>query len=82
MVSFLNTPATGGDQSPGMDTTRTSTAEESEWRDQGAGAHSSHGVELGLGQRVLRGDLLPPLEEPRSECPPVTPTRDDQSARR
>src|SRR4029434_9000072 len=53
-------------------------AQESEWRDQGTGAHSGHGVELGLGQRVLRGDLLPPLEEPRSECPPVTPTRDDQ----
>jgi hypothetical protein len=44
-----------------MDITRTSTAQESEWRDQGAGVHSSHGVELGLGQRVLRGDLLPPL---------------------
>ena len=32
----------------------------------------------GLASGCWAGDLLPPLEEPRSECPPVTPTRDDQ----
>ena len=53
-------------------------AQESERGDQCPRAHSGHGIEFGLGQRVLGGNLPPPLEKPRPEGSPIAPARYDQ----
>ena len=53
-------------------------AQECEWRDEGAGAHPGHNVELGHGQWVLGRHLVPPFEKPRPKGAPVPSARDDQ----
>ncbi len=53
-------------------------AQKCERRDQGAGAHPGHNVELGLGEWVLGRHLVPTFEKPRPERSPVPSARDDQ----
>jgi hypothetical protein len=53
-------------------------AQKCKWRDQGAGAHPAHNVELRFGKRVLGRHLMPPFEKARPERSPVPSARDDQ----